>query len=153
MTYTIAVTNTSAVPAVNVTVADSVPAGLSVGTITLGDFDSSIVNPGPSVVFFKASLAVGETATGTFVVHVDASVPVGTQIINTATGQAVNSALSQATLATDVVAGPPSVAASLNDAAMTPVSPAAPLTTLGVGLLLVTSLGVLLVANVRARSR
>jgi uncharacterized repeat protein (TIGR01451 family) len=152
MTYTLSVTNTSAVPAVNVTVADQVPAGLSVGTITLGDFDSSIVNPGPIVVLFKASLGVGETATGTFVVHVDSSLA-GTQIINTATGQAVNSGLVQVTLATDVVAAPPSVAASLNDAAMTPPSPSTPLATLGFGLLLISSLGVLLVANARSRSR
>jgi hypothetical protein len=48
---------------------------------------------------------------------------------------------------------PPAPAASLADASMASPSPASPLTTLGFGLLLVSSLGVLLVANVRRQTR
>jgi hypothetical protein len=91
--------------------------------------------------------------TFTLVVHVDAALAGGTVITNqmafdteTAPGGVVG-------VPTQVVAAGQSVAPSLPNAASAVPSPSSPLAAIGFGLLLLSSLCVLVVANVRVRSR
>ena len=88
LTYTISFRNNGPSPAVDVEITDAVPAGTTfVSATPEAGWGSSTPAVGATgnVVFSKASVASGETATFTFVVEVDPATADGAVISNTAT--------------------------------------------------------------------
>jgi uncharacterized repeat protein (TIGR01451 family) len=110
ITYTVNFKNNSAVnTASNLTVTDAVPSGttlVSATTASPGWARTDVVPAGGTgnIVFSKALVATAETAVFTIVVKVNASVPAGTVITNTATATTTsidnNSANNSATATT-----------------------------------------------------
>jgi uncharacterized repeat protein (TIGR01451 family) len=85
LTYTINLSNNGPSDAQSVTVTDAVPANTSLVSAVVTTGTGWSTNTSGPIVFSKATVAAGETAVFTIVVHVNSNTASGTVISNTAT--------------------------------------------------------------------